>query len=332
MSKEARASMAEGFWDGGAHGSVATKLLANDMNPECLRSLATLRDYEWEAVDEVVVTEAKKRMPGVDDLIQRGLVKDLGNELAETTLKWEVRSGMEAAEMAMNPMVSGEKDRLDFTPKYLPLPITFKDFNIDIRTLNTSRRMGTPLNTDMAAEAGFVVGEKIEETLFNGASSYYYDGGYIYGYTDFPQRTTRSFGGGEWDSSADGADILADVRNMIQDAHNDRHHGPFILYIPTAYQMPLWADHKAASDVSIWTKIMELDEIEAIKVSDHLTADNVVLVEMDERTVRMVIALQEQVIEWNVMGGLGFEFKALAIKVPQIRADYNDRSGIVHLS
>jgi hypothetical protein len=75
---------------------------------------------------------------------------------------------------------------------------------------------------------------------------------------------------------------------------------------------------------------MEIEGLEDIRVSDTLTADNVILVQMTSDVVRLVNGMNISVVQWDINGGLGIEFKVMAIKVPQIRADQSGKCGIVH--
>ena len=52
----------------GGDGSVAQTLLANNMNPQALRTAASLRKDEWEVLDTSVVQIARERLNGVADL------------------------------------------------------------------------------------------------------------------------------------------------------------------------------------------------------------------------------------------------------------------------
>ena len=67
-----------------------------------------------------------------------------------------------------------------------------------------------------------------------------------------------------------------------------------------------------------------------IKVADFLTADNVVLVQLQSDTVRIVNGMGVKVVQWDVDGGMAVNFKVMAIIVPQLRADQSGRCGIIH--
>jgi len=237
---------------------------------------------------------------------------------------------MEDAHISMAGETRGENDRPEFDLNYLPLPIIHKPFQINIRNLNASREVGQSLDTTMAEQAARKVAEKIEEILFTGASAFTYGGGTIRGYTDHPNRNTVSLTG-NWDESAQsGEDILADVLSMKQAAIDDRHYGPFMLYVPTNYDATLDGDFKSNSDKTIRQRIREVDQIIDVKVADKLTDDNVILVQMTSDVVRMVEGLNVTTVEWQSEGGMIFHFKVMAIMIPQIRADQDDRSGLIH--
>lgn len=316
----------------GPRGDVAKVLLANNMDTGALRTNDLLRKDEWKQLDDAVVQIARIRLVGVGDLIRRNLVYNLTNGLGTTVLEYEDISDMEAAEMNMDAITRGEKDRIEYSINYLPLPVIHKEFSINIRTLNSSRRLGQPLDTTQATVASRKVSEKVEDVLFNGASSYAFGGGIIYGYTDFPQRNTVTLSQ-QWTASGKtGMEIIDDGRAMKQASIDAKHYGPWKMYVPTNYETILDDDAKAESDRTVRQRILDIAGIEEVSVADKLAAHNVLLVEMSPETIRMVIGLQVQTVEWTTEGGFVTHFKVLTIMVPQPRADQDGQCGIVHLS
>jgi len=313
-------------------GGNALALLNNRMDANALRTNATLRKDEWKHLDDTVVQISKQRMVGVGDLVSRGLTYNIPNGLGTTVLETETEGSMEAAQVSMAGESQGRNDRVEFDIGYLPLPIVHKDFQINIRVLEASRRLGQPLDSTQAGIAARLVAEKTEEILFTGASAYTFGGGTIRGYLDHPNRNTVSMATAWDDSAMTGALILADVIAMKQASITDRHYGPWMLYVPTGYETILDDDFKAASDLTIRDRIKQVAGIEDVKVADFLTAANVVLVELSPESVRMVVGLQPTTVEWSTQGGMIFLFKVMSIMIPQIRADKDGRSGIIHLS
>lgn len=333
MSEKEITAAVDAIFKGKAFGGVANRLLQNGMSANALRTNDTLRKDEWKHFDEAVVEISRQRMVGVQDLVSRGLFLNIENGLGTTVLEYETQSGIEAAEINMTGSSRGANDRVEYDIAYLPLPITHKGFQLNIRVLNASRKLGQPLDTTMAQMSARKVAEKIEEMLFTGASTYTFGGGTLYGYTDHPNRNTVTLSV-NWDaSSKTGALILADVIAMKQASIDDRHYGPWILYVPTGYETALDEDYSTSyPNVTIRDRIKQIGGVVDVKVADYLTADNVVLVEMQPETARMVIGLQPTTVQWDTEGGMVNHFKVMAIMVPQIRADQDGRSGLIHLS
>ena len=343
--------------NGRANGSVAQRLMANGMNPLALKPWigsdgqvymtqivngkaqaiplhvnATLRKDEWKEIDQAVVMAAQDRMVGVADLYSRNLVYRIGNGLGKTVLEYEDIDDLTDAELTMDAITPSKKDRPNYELKYLPLPIVHKDFSFNARVLAASRTTGQPLDTTTAALAARRVIDKVETMLFQGASTYSYGGGTLYGYLDHPQRNTVTLTQ-NWDASGKtGTEIVDDVLAMKQASIDARHYGPWVLYIPTAYETVLDDDHKTNSERTIRERILAISGIQDIKVADKLTANKAVLVEMNAETVRMVEGMAINTVEWEENGGFTMNFKVLTIMVPQIRADQNGHCGITVLS
>jgi len=293
---------------------------------------ATLRYDEWKQLDDALIMAAEERLVGVADLYSRNLVYRINNGLATTVLQYEDIDELSEAELTMDAVTPSKKDRPDYTLKYLPLPIIHKDFSFNIRALAASRNGGQAIDVTTGMLAARQVSEKVESILFTGHSSYAYGGGTIYGYMDHPSRNTVTLSLNWDDASKTGAQIVADVLSMKQASIDAKHYGPWVLYIPTAYETVIDDDFKSESDKTIRQRILEIGGISDVKVADKLTANNVLLVQMSADTVRMVEGLAMTTVEWDEGGGFSSNYKVLTIMVPQIRADQNGNCGITHLA
>lgn len=290
----------------------------------------TLRRDEWKALDQAVQAAAHVRLGGIQDLIDNNLVYNLTNAMGTTVLEYHSIGEAMEAEVSMDPQARSRKDRLNYETHYLPIPVIHSDFSISSRNLESSRRLGNPLDVDSVSEATRVVNDKLEHMLFNvNETPFQFGGGYIYSYLDHPNRNQYALGTA-W-SADTGANILADVLSMIQMSIDARHYGPWMLYIPTAYQTVMGEDYTAGYPKSIRQRLLEVEGIKGVKVIDALPANNVALVEMLTQTVRLVQGMATQVVQWQVGSSLSpTEYKVLRIAVPQVRADQAGRSGIVH--
>jgi hypothetical protein len=53
-------------------------------------------------------------------------------------------------------------------------------------------------------------------------------------------------------------------------------------------------------------------------------------VEMSTETLRAVIGMEIQTVQWESLGGMVKHFKVMCIQVPQLRSDTAGNSGIAH--
>jgi uncharacterized protein DUF6260 len=300
------------------------------ISPACLRTADTLRKNEWEILDEALIEEAVIRLTGVADLLAAGLTTPVANAMGKTIFQWETMTDMNEAETSLSGVDRTENDRVDFALNSQPLPITHKDFDIQIRALAASRNPpGEALDTTQARVAGRLVAEKLEKLLFQGGPTF--GGSAIYGYTTHPNRNLTQFGsGGELWSAAghDGSDILADVLAMITALEGDRMFGPYMLYVPKNFNVKLSDDFKANSDLTIRQRLLQIDGIQGVKAADQLPDSKVVLVQMSRDVVTWVNGEPIQSVQWDIEGGFIVKFKAFAIQVPLIRADAQSRCGV----
>lgn len=301
------------------------------INRNELQTYGTLRRDEWKQLDEAVQQISTIRLGGIQDLIDNNLVYNLGNAMGTTVLEYHsIGEAMEAI-ITMDGVTRAPGDRMNYETHYLPIPIIHSDFEINARVLAASRSLGNPLDVDSVQAATRVVNEKLESLLFHTADTpYTFGGGSIYSYLDHPSRNLYTLGT-VW-SSDTGANILADVLGMIGASIAAKHYGPWMLYVPTAYQVVLGEDYTTGYPKSIRARLLEIEGLKGIKVIDTLPANNVVLVQMTSDTVRLVRGMGIQTVEWQTEGQFITKYKVMQIAVPQVRADQAGNSGIVHAS
>ena len=327
---------------GGSGGRWATQMLkqaaseGRALSASCLRTLDTLRHEEWKFFDDALIQEAAIRLVGVGDLIASGFVRNVTNALGKTVFGYEKVTDMDPALTSLDGLARTNNDRLEFSLNQLPLPITHKDFFINLRVLAASREKGESLDTTQVRVAGRVVAEQLEKMLFQGGPTF---GGLpIYGYMTAPDRNVDTFDTGlDWgDATKTGASFLADVLNMLTLAQADRSFGPFTIYMPTDAGVVMDNDYVTSggteSNQTIRQRLAAVNGITAIRVADQLPSGNVI---MKQDTVDVAAWVQGealQTVQWDEYGGFQINFKAFAIGVPLIRSDAAGRSGVVHLS
>jgi hypothetical protein len=302
-----------------------------------IQTNAALRRDEWKQLDEAIVDVARYRLGGIDDLIANGLTYNLGNAMGTTVLEWHDVSDALTAELTMDGITRGKNDALNFQTNYLPIPIIHVDYEINARLLAASRGLGNPLDTTLAERAARRIQEKLENMLFTDTTYAFgtkddRDRNKIYSYINHPDRNAVNLSI-NWDASAcTGAMIVQDIQDAIQSSVTAYHHGPWMIYIPTAYQRVLEEDYTTYYSGTTKNRIMQLTGIKGIKVIDTLPANNVLLVEMNPGTVRLVRGMGLTNVQYGQEADMVYKFKVMTIQVPQIRSDQNGKCGIVHLS
>lgn len=317
------------FRDADGHSKIIIVNSAGQAGKLKINASALLRYDEWKDIDRTVIEAGLQRMPALNDLRSRGLTHSLGS-IGQTVSMWETLNDMTPAGIAMSAITRGEKDTPSYGNNSVPVPIVFKEFSLELRRLEASRRFGAGLDVLGAEIAGRLVGERSEQMLFSGAGVQV-DGATIYGYINHPNRNTVTLSE-NWDAvGKTGEEIIADVQAMLAAARADRYYGPYMLYIPSLYEGVLDNDYRANDDRTVRQRIMALSGIGGIQVADYLPANNVVMVQLTRDVVDLAIAQDITTVQWSILGGMQEEFKVMAVWVPRVKAGPAGQSGIVHL-
>jgi len=342
--------------NGQAQGTVATTLLASNFDVAALRpwigrdgrhyiarnqsgkliaeplpvANATLRKDEWKILDEAVVAAAKERLRVIADLRGAGLSYVIPNGMGKTVLETEKQSDITAATISMDPARESEGDRPEYDIENLPLPVIHKDFYFNARQIAASRNGGSPLDTTMAQLAARKVSEEAEKLALGVSSSFAYGGGTIYGLTNFPSRITKSLTS-PTASSWTPQTLVSEILQMRQASEDRHHYGPWVLYNSPAWDQYLDDDYSAQKgDNTLRQRIEAINGIVGVRTADYLTGYQLILVQQTSDVIRVVIGMDITTVQWETQGGMRLNFKVMAIMVPQLRADFNGNTGIVH--
>lgn len=292
---------------------------------------ALLRYEEWLDLDRTVINAAVDRLVGVSDLISKGLVHNLGS-IGLTVSQWDRVSDMDEANISISGITKGAEDTPEFDPQSVAIPIVHKDFRLNLRRLEASRILGESLDVTAGSLAGRLVAEKSEDMLFGGSTVKVGDAS-IPGYLTHTNRNTVDMSKQWTDATKTGAEILADVQNMLAAARGDNYYGPFTLYIPGEYEGVLDNDYDTttATGRTIRERLLQLSGIQEIKVVDRLSNHNVILVQLTRDVIDLAKAQDVTTVQWEVEGGMQVRFKTYAVWAPRIKSDFSGKSGIVHM-
>lgn len=314
-----------------AHGDVASRLLANNMDVGALRTNAVLRKEEWQQFDSAVVEIARQRLVAVGQFNSLGLTYQLPNALGTMNLQWEDVTDMEPAEISMSGVTEGTEDRLEWSQKNMPIPIIHKDFRVNIRALEASRRLGVPLDTAQATMAGRLVAETVESLIFNGSNVTSQAGASIFGLLTETNRNTGA-PTANWDTLATGEQYVDDVIAMMQALQVDNMYGPYGLWVTYAAWNRMLDDFKVNSDKTTIQRLQEIPNLQFVLPSNNLPANTAVMHQLSNDVAQIVEGLQPTTIQWETQGGMVAHFKVMAIIVPRVRSTATNQSGVFHQS
>jgi len=334
---------------GGLSGSAARRLIDNNMDVGALRPYigqdgrsymtvngqvrefhgnALLRKDEWKYLDTTIVETARRELGVVNDLRAAGLSRNVG-DLGTTIVEYERSGDLGPARVDMSGTTRGDEDTLAFDLAGVPLPITHKQFRLNLRRLLASRKMGQGLDVSQAALAARIVAQTLEDKVFNGVEGMSIDGRSVAGLLTHSDRNTGDLTAA-WDAS--GAKPLQDVQAMIALSRKANYRGPYNLYVPDEYYTMLSDDYKAESDKTWLERILALPSINSVQATSAITGDDVVLVQMTSDVIELGEAQDITTVDWDEQGGFEAHFKVFAGIVPIIKSTYSGQSGVTHFS
>jgi hypothetical protein len=322
-------------WIGKDGRTYVTRTRNGKAKAELVGNAATLTKDQWILLDQTVVQAVRARMRAFADLRASGLVYTIPNGMAHTILQWQTVSDISRASVSMDPKRRSDSDQPEIGLNALPLPITHKDFNINLRALEVSRvgQLPLPLDTTLGMLAGKKIAEEVERMTV-GTATFSYGGGAVYGYTNLPQRITKT--DMTVPTASNGATSLSEILTIRQALINKFHYGPYRLYFNKQWAGALDTDYvggaTAWSGLTLRQRLLNIPDFQSVDVLDFLplTNWNMVMVEMQPETVRAVIGMEPQVVRWEEYGGFELAHKAMCIMVPQVRPDSAGGSGIGH--
>lgn len=306
----------------------------------------SLRKDEWIRLDQVVLQAARPRLRAWQDLARRNSFGGF-NGMGKMVLEHETMSDPGEAVVDMDGLTTGRGDSPKYQLEGLPLPITHSDFHFSERRLAVSRNTRTPIDVSMGEAAGRRVAEMIEKTLIGvetglayGASTDYGRTSQVYGYTNYPDRITKTDLTAPTDSGWTPKTLVDEVLAMRDLAYAKYFYGPFMLYHSSDWDRYLDNDYWMGDETgtanmtpsrTLRGRLKETEGIEDVRRLDFFADTfSLVMVQMTGDVARAVNGMDLTTIQWPSIGGLLVNFKVMAIHVPQLRSDYNGNCGIVH--
>jgi hypothetical protein len=298
------------------------------------RALAPLPDRSQVMLDNAVVKVGLERLTFAADIMAAGLVYTLTDPLSVTQLAWNASNKVGAAQRTMSPSARGENKLPAVLENRLPVYLTTDNFSLDIRTLRMSQRVGLPLDTNLIEQCTRSVNEAIEDAAINGATTIDGQDLQVAGYkapglVNAPNAATQALTLASWDNTPVPATIYAEVKAMMTKLRANKKYGPYRLYVNTEVGANMDDDYvTAAPQNTIKERLMKLEGLQAIRTADLMPANKVVLVQMTSDVIDMVVGQTPTVIPYTSLDGFTFHNLVMAIMIPRVRYDYDNKSGI----
>lgn len=289
-----------------------------------------LRKDEWMQVDDIVEETARASPRIWGDLASAGLMKVIPNGMGITILQHQTSSYAGAATISMDGLRESERARPKYDIGGIPLPITHEDISFSSREIATSRRLGIGVDLDQVREATLNCIESVERLTLGTSSSYSYGGYTIYGLTNHPNRiagTVTSPTNSGWTPRRHQDEINA----MLQQTVDVNYRGPYGIYYSRSWGQYLNMDYSEAyAGSSLRTRVAQNDNVRFVRTLDFLSGYQVIVVMLDRKVIRGLNGLNLQTVQWMSHGGFQSNLKVFCIYVPQVRADANGNTGLVH--
>ncbi len=301
--------------------------LMDDIKGNIVNNVGTLRHEDHKRIMEQLVLIRRRSLNGISDLMSSGLStpESIGTQLVGT----ENVNEFQAAKRDMNP-TELQNNQSDFQLSYTPLPITHQSWRIPFRQLPFGYKRSLGLSESVRQ-----VSESLEEMLFNGAPEIVVttngSASSIVGYTTAPNRSTAVVG--DWKSASNilpGA--LSLVGKIFTEGATSRPNS-CILYVANDIWTEMQNDYSATTGTTRTAKerVEAISEIKEVKPAEKLSAGNVMLVEMEDRTVELSVASDIVTVPHLRTSDIDDQvFTTYAVMVPILKSDRNDKMGIVH--
>lgn len=344
-------------------GGVASRLLANGMNPAFLRPWLgldgrpyfTVRDQisgklrnlvgnyttpavllkdEWKYLEKRIIEPVLPRLQVWGELVRRGLTMDIPNGMATTEIETQTEGDAGFASVSMNGLARSDRDRYEVDIRKFPVPLIHGEWSIDLRQLQQSRLMGRGFDVTMGRKVMRRVVEKVENMAIGEATTYKFNGTPIYGLTTHPNRYTKTLTlptDPGWTPRV----LVDEVIEMIDTLDQDLFNGPFGMYYSPAWQKYMGMDYSDAyPGVTLGRRLRQQDDGAGLqfmnKLEYGLSDYQIIIFQLTPDVIEALNGMDLRTIQWQEKGGWEILMKCVCIYLTRLQTRENDDLGVVH--
>ena len=322
-------------------GQSLVTLNAGRKNQKVVRvnNAATLRKDEWIELDRAIMEAATPKLQFFN-IIRRAMTPyTITNILGKTVLQYQRQSLVTDATVSMDGLRRGDADRVVFDLASMALPIIHKDFSFSSREIETSRNMGSTIDTLTGMAAAEKTAEMIERLAIGTAPVYNFAGGHVYGMCNYPDRMTATLtapvtAGGTPNPAWSPLVFIDEILKMKQMLLAANLTGPYGIFYSQDWEQYLDGDYGNATGVTnsitLRGRLEKVNNIQNVDQIDLMPPWTVCVLRMNPTTIRSVVGMDLTTVQWASEGGFKFDFKVMGVLLPQIRSDFYKNTGIVH--
>lgn len=291
----------------------------------------TLRHEDFLVIQEMITEVRRRKLNGINDLKEAGLSFPVS--LTDQIVGTEAVNEFQDAEQEMNPNSYQDNDTV-YTEVFTPNPITHQSHSIPWRQQGFNYKASAGLKETMRK-----VAERLEETLFNGNTNIKVSfGGAIqslFGYTTHPDRGTATIS--QWDLTANNDKIVDEVIAAIGTMFSEQggvEIDSVILYFPKNFKGAMDRDYVSGfPSKTVAQRIKDIPEIKDVKFAEKLADDQVIFVEMSDRTIQLAIATDLVTVPHLKTNPMASQVMTTYAAMVQIfKVDSKGNMGILHAS
>lgn len=309
------------------------KLITNSADKQELVTNAngTVRHEDFLVIRDMVIEVRRRKLNGIADLRDNGLT--FGAAIGDQLIGFESINEFQGAKQEMNPNKYDNNDTT-FTESYVPNPITHSTFTIPWRQTGFDYKRALGLTESLRQ-----VSERLENTLFNGNTNIVvnFNGSNhsLYGYTTDPNRGTGTIS--DWTLEANRDKIINELIEQISAMWADQggvSNDSVVVYVANDIWNILQKDYITGQvSKTIKERMMDVAQVKDVKPAEKLASKQVVLVEMERRSVELAIA--SDIIVTPHIKTSPMQSQSLttyAAMVQKIKSDNDGNTGVRHLT
>lgn len=316
------------------------QMLATPDERRRLRANASLPKEAWVGIEDAVYPAMDDVLTIVRDLRDAGLTTD--ESVMNKVTEWHKQDYEHTATISMQPETETDEGNVEYDLDGSPLPLIHSDFSIGFRDSGSdgpagAGMAGEDLETLNAEGSARAVAEAMELLTLNGWQPTIdgedlggvQDGYTMYGLTNHPNVHTGSLS--DWLTAPE--EIRSDLKDaMARDLKDDNFRPTnrgYWVYIGEGLEDVLSdPDPEGTGDRLIRERIMELDFVGNMRVSQFLQDDAVLMFRPTNDVIDLAFGLEEQVVQWE--DPFRDYFKTVTAMTPRVKDTLRGQCGIAY--